>query len=327
MILLQTTEAIGSTTLFVWLMNQLRALAELRTPIMTAIMSAVTYLGHEMVLLVVAMILAWCVDKRYGYRFLGAFMLGSFLQQALKAIFMIPRPWIIDPTFLAVESAIPAASGYSFPSGHTLTACITLGGVAVLVKKNWAYLLAVLLSLTVAFSRMYLGVHTLLDVVVGFLLGVIVLVFFGVMFRKEGEQNKKLNMILIIGTAACIGLLTFLLISPQPDDPASITTTKESIGNAYVLVGAACGMLTGKFMDDRFVHFETKAVWWVQVIKVAIGLVIALAVRAGLKVVFGDTNETALLRGVRYFAMTVVCIGFYPMLFKSICKLDKKKQV
>ena len=324
MILLETTEAIGSAPFFVWLMDQLRALAALRVPFLTAIMSAVTYLGHEMVFLVIAMILVWCVDKRYGYRFLGVFMVGSFLQQALKAIFMIPRPWIIDPTFQAVESAIPAASGYSFPSGHTLTACIALGGVAMYLKKKWAYAAAIVLSLIVAFSRMYLGVHTLLDVVVGLLLGVIVLIFFAVLFRDEREQNRRLNAILVIGAAASIGLLAFLLASPPPADQANLPTAKESIGNAYVLVGATLGMIVGKLMDDSFVHFETKAVWWVQLIKIALGLIVALGVRAGLKAVFGGSDEPALLRGVRYCVMTVVCVGIYPMLFKVLNKLGGK---
>ena len=242
MILLESLETIGSSPFFAWLMDQLRAIAALRVPVLTAIMSALTYLGHEMGFLVIGMIIMWCINKRYGYRFLGIFMLGSFLQQALKAAFMIPRPWIIDPTFQAVANAIPAASGYSFPSGHTLTACITLGGLAMLIKKKWAYACALILTLLVAFSRMYLGVHTLLDVSVGFLLGVLVLVFFGLMFRNEGEQKGKLNAVLCISSAACIGLLVYLLMSPLPANPAFHPMAKESIANAYVLVGASVGI-------------------------------------------------------------------------------------
>lgn len=325
MILLESLEAIGSSTFFAWLMDQLRAIAALRVPVLTAIMSVLTYLGHEMGFLVVGMIIMWCINKRYGYRFLGIFMLGSFLQQALKAAFMIPRPWIIDPTFQAVANAIPAASGYSFPSGHTLTACITLGGLAMLIKKKWAYACALILTLLVAFSRMYLGVHTLLDVSVGFLLGVLVLVFFGLMFRNEGEQKGKLNAVLCISSAACIGLLVYLLMSPLPANPAFHPMAKESIANAYVLVGASVGMLVGKFMDDTFVHFETEASIGAQILKVLIGLVIALAVRTGLKKLFGGENETALLHGLRYFFLTVVCIGVYPLLFKVLNKIGAKK--
>ena len=224
MILMESAEAIGNSPFFVWMLDLLRSIAELRTPLLTAIMSAVTYLGHEMVFLVIAMILVWCVDKRYGYRFLAVFMIGSFLQQALKAAFMIPRPWILDPTFrsLVVENAIEAASGYSFPSGHTLTAFVTLGGLAAYLRKKWAYAAAAVLTLLVAFSRMYLGVHTLLDVVVGFLLGAAVLVFFGLLFRKEANQERKLNILLLIGCTACVALLVYLLVCPLPENASYI---------------------------------------------------------------------------------------------------------
>ena len=112
MFLMESAQAIGSSPFFAWMLELLRAIAAIRTPVLTAIMSGVTYLGHEMVFLVLAMILAWCVDKKYGYRYLAIFMVGSFLQQALKAACMIPRPWILDPTFreLVVESAMDGTS-------------------------------------------------------------------------------------------------------------------------------------------------------------------------------------------------------------------------
>ena len=324
MILAESAELIGSSPFFIWLMDQLRALAAIRVPFLTTVMSAVTYLGHEMVFLVVAMIIAWCVDKKYGYRFLGIFMIGSFLQQALKAAFMIPRPWIIDPSFMAVANAIPAASGYSFPSGHTLTAVVTLGGLAGCLKKKWAYACAIILSLVVAFSRMYLGVHTLLDVSVGFLLGVLVLVFFALMFRNHQNDEKRMNAVLITGAVACVGLLVWLLVRPAPADPSFLPMAQESISNAYVLVGASVGMLIGKLLDDRFVRFETKAGFWAQVVKVAVGLAVVLAVRFALKKVFGGDLETPLLHGVRYLVMTVVAIGIYPLLFKYFNRIGSR---
>ena len=244
MLFLESADAIGSTPLFVWLMDQLRALAAIRTPFLNAVFSAVTYLGQEMVFLVIGMILLWCVNKKYGYRYLGMFMLGSFLQQLMKALFAIPRPWVLDPTFEPVESAVPAATGFSFPSGHTLTACVSLGGVALYLKKAWAFLAAAFLTLLVAFSRMYLGVHTLLDVGVGFLLGVIVLLFFWAVFLKNENKPAVLNTVLICSAAACIGLLIYLILQPKGFDPSG-----DSLKNAYVLVGAAVGMMLGKLMD------------------------------------------------------------------------------
>ena len=326
MILIESVPALGSSPFFVWLIDMLRAIAAIRTPFLTAVLSALTYLGHEMVFLVLAMILAWCVDKKYGYRFLAMFMVGSFLQQALKAAFMIPRPWLLDPGFysLVVPSAIPAATGYSFPSGHTLTAVVTLGGAAMFLKKKWAYAVAFVLTVVVGFSRMYLGVHTLLDVVVGFLLGVLVLVAFGLAFRKDKDHTKLLDTILIVGNIACVALLLYLVFGPKPDDVLLMPMALESIDNAYVLVGAAVGALLGKACDDLFVHFDTKAPFWVQVIKVAVGFGLVLGLRAGLKALFGGENEPALLHGLRYCLMTFVAIGVYPLFFNVFKKKETK---
>lgn len=318
MMLLESVPAVGISPFFAWMIELLRAIAAIRTPFLTAVMSVLTYLGHEMVFLVLAMILAWCVDKKYGYRFLAIFLVASFLQQALKAAFLIPRPWVLDPSFqaLVVPSAIPAASGYSFPSGHTITAFATLGGFAMYLKKKWAYVAAALLTAVVAFSRLYLGVHTLLDVGVGFLLGALVLIAFALMFRDGKEHVRLLNAILIVFTLLSIGLLVYLIAGPKPADPAYLPMTLESIDNAYVLVGAALGVLAGKACDDLFVRFDTKAPLWAQLIKVAVGAAVVIGLRAGLKKLFGGENETALLHGVRYFLMTFVAIGIYPLFFR-----------
>ena len=179
MFLMETAEITTATgtelsPFFAWLMSQLYAIAGIRSPFLTAIFSGLTYLGHEMGFLVIAMILLWCLNKKYGYRLLIIFLIGTFLHQILKARFMIPRPWVLDPNFTIVESARAAATGFSFPSGHTLTACLALGGIAMYLKKKWAYAVAAVLVLLVAFSRMYLGVHTLLDVGVGLLLGCLI---------------------------------------------------------------------------------------------------------------------------------------------------------
>ena len=75
-------------------------------------------------------------------------------------------------------------------------------------------------------------------------------------------------------------------------------------------------MLIGKAFDDFFVHFETKAPWWAQLIKLVVGFLIVIGLRFGLKKLFGGDNETALLHGVRYLIMTVAAVGIYPLLFR-----------
>lgn len=305
---------------FAWLMSQLHALAAIRTPLLDKVFSVLTYLGHEMGFLFIAMILLWCVNKKYGYRLLIIFLVGTFLQQILKAIFMIPRPWVLDPNFQPVESAIAAATGFSFPSGHTTTACLALGAIAIYMKKKWAYIVAAIVTLLVAFSRMYLGVHTLLDVGVGLLIGVIMLAVFTALFQKNEDKTVFVNVFMCIGLLLSAVLVVYLVLNPVSQDAVESVrnTYADSLKDASKLLGAAIGMLAGKLLDDRFVQFKTEAVWWKQVLKVLLGLVIIVAIWYGLKKVFPENQP--ILDGVRYFAMAIVGVGIYPMLFKKLIK-------
>ena len=111
-------------------MNLLYALERLRTPFWDAVFSAVTHLGEETVFMVAAILIFWCVSKQEGYYLLLMGFFGTVVNQFLKLLFRIPRPWVRDPDFTIVESARAQATGYSFPSGHTQNAVATFGGIA-----------------------------------------------------------------------------------------------------------------------------------------------------------------------------------------------------
>lgn len=70
----------------------------------------------------------WCVDKRMGQCMGWNTALACTWSQFLKAVCKIDRPWVRDGRIHPVEAAVPAASGYSFPSGHTARAVASWGG-------------------------------------------------------------------------------------------------------------------------------------------------------------------------------------------------------
>ena len=109
----------------------------IRMPVLDVIMQTVTRLGEETVFMLIAMLVFWCVDKRRGYYLLSVGFVGTLINQWLKIVFRVPRPWVLDPNFQIVDSAKEAATGYSFPSGHTQSAVGTLGGVARFAGNVW----------------------------------------------------------------------------------------------------------------------------------------------------------------------------------------------
>ena len=98
---------------FLWLLEGIR------TPFLDKLMQLITYLGQEIIIIAVICTLYWCVDKRFAYLLGFTYFTAGLCVQIMKITFRIPRPWILDPEFKAVESALPGATGYSFPSGHT----------------------------------------------------------------------------------------------------------------------------------------------------------------------------------------------------------------
>lgn len=312
--------AITESSFFAWLMEMLRSIVGIRSPFMNTAMSGITVLGQEAIPIVIAIVLMYCFSKRSGYKFLFMMSFGTLINQALKFIFMIPRPWVIDPEFEIVESARAGATGWSFPSGHTQSAVVAYGGLALEIKKKWASIVAVVLILLIGFSRMYLGVHTLLDVGVSLVTGVITLILAEALFRKFGDSPAFPSV--IIGIVSALSLI-FLIVILALDRTELYA---DNLGNAAMLFGLTFGVFCGSIIERRFINFETKAVWWVQIIKVVLGAAIIFGIRIGLKPLFKLIYDSPIMNAPRYFLMTFVGIAVYPASFKLLNALDRSKK-
>lgn len=153
---------------FLWLLEGIR------TPFLNKLMQFITYFGQELIIIAVICTLYWCVDKRFAYLMGFTYFSAGLCVQTLKITFRIPRPWILDPDFHAVESAVPGATGYSFPSGHTQGATCLFFPLALKARQIWIKFLCILAFLMIGFSRMYLGCHTPLDVLTSMALSIII---------------------------------------------------------------------------------------------------------------------------------------------------------
>ncbi len=305
-------------------MNFLYALEGIRTPILDKIMSLITYLGGEAVFIAAAIIIFWCLSKNCGYYMMTVGFAGIIINQFLKLWFRIPRPWVKDPNFTIVESARADASGYSFPSGHTQNAFATLGAPARFYKNSAVRIVLVILIALTAFSRMYLGVHTPLDVGVSLIVGTILVFVIYPFFR---DMNEKPNQVYIIFALFIILSAAFVAFVEMYDFPADIDAENyaEGLKNAYMMLFCSLGLMLCYFTDTKYIHFQTQAVWWAQIIKVVVGLGILLGLKAILKApllaLFGGHN---IAHGIRYFIVIVFAGIIWPLTFKFFAKLGKK---
>lgn len=304
-------------------MDFLRYLEGIRTPVISAFMSLITYCGDEIFFMALAITVFWCVSKRDGYYILLVGFLGTVGNQFLKLIFRIPRPWVLDPGFTIVESARAAATGYSFPSGHTQNIVGTMTCVILMTKRKGIRIAAIALMLLVPFSRMYLGCHTPLDVGVSFLLALaLALALRPMVLAGDGKARLLWGLLFLslLITVLYWAFVTFYRFPADIDTENLYSGTK----NAYTLLGCLVGMIVSKALDDRFIHFQVKAVWWAQILKVALGLVLVIAIRAGLKAPLQAIMPEFPATAVRYFFMVLFAAAVWPLTFPWFARLGKK---
>ena len=303
-------------------MNFLYLLESIRVPGLNEFMLAITYFGDEIAFLVTALILFWCADKRQGYYVLAVGFIGTIANQFMKLWFRIPRPWVKDPNFTILEQAREAAAGYSFPSGHTQSSVGTFGSIAYTAKNKIIRILSIIIAVLVPFSRMYIGVHTPLDVLVAAAMALILIfVLHPVIFKHDG---KYIPYLLGIMTLLAVAFLCFVELYPFPAD-VDAHNLASGTKNAYTLLGSLLGLLLVYIVDEKWLHFPVKAVWWAQIIKIVIGLGLVLAVKSGLKDPLNALFGEAVGRAARYFLIVVVAGMIWPLSFRWFSKLGAKE--
>lgn len=307
-------------------MDILYALEKIRTPFWNGIMSAVTQLGGEVIFIVAAVVVFWCVSKWEGYYLMTIAFCGTVLNQFLKLICRVPRPWVRDPNFTIVESARAEATGYSFPSGHTQNAVGLFGGMARWGGRRWVRLGLTALALIIAFSRMYLGVHTPADVGVSLVLAAALVLGLYPLMRRAQEKPRYMGYVLAAMLVVSGAFVVFVETYGFPAD-MDAENLASGIGNAWKMLGAVAGMTLAWLLDRRYIHFETQAVWWVQVIKVAVGMALLLAIKSGLKApLLALLGHEGLAGGVRYFLLVLVAGAVWPLVFRPMSKWGKGKK-
>lgn len=294
-------------------MDFLRLLEGIRNPVLDSFFQWITYFGQEICILAVICLFYWCLDKRFAYRLGFIYFSAGLCIQTLKITFRIPRPWILDPEFHPVASAVPAATGYSFPSGHTQGGTCLFVPLALRSRKFWQKCLCILMFLSIGFSRMYLGVHTPKDVLTAMAVSLFftaIIWKFGDSLLKENRYTKMISVILLI--LSCLTAFYALLLFRQ-----NIIEVKYA-ADCCKAAGAGLGFAAGFYLERTYLNFCSRCRNVSHLLqRMTVGLLLTLVLKLTLKFFLGDTLLMELLQ---YFFVVLFVMYGYPFLFTKMKK-------
>ena len=181
-----------------------------------------SFIGGEMGLLLVLLIVLFCWKKETGKRLAIIITAVNAWLPMLKAAVMRPRPYMEYPDRVQGIADVGnkaslddvAAQGYSFPSTHSASTVALFIPLANEVKKKRMWILAVVLSFLVGVSRMITGMHYPTDVLAGWVLGLAGAGICLLLEKKVKNEWIRHLILLLVGAFALYFILNTLLKLP-----------------------------------------------------------------------------------------------------------------
>ena len=215
-------------------------------------MLGITALGYEEFFILLLPALYWSFDQMVGLRMGLVLLISNTFNTFFKFLFHNPRPfWISDQVKdLAHETS------FGLPSGHAQIATSVWGWLAVEIKKRWFSILALILIFLIGVSRLYLGVHFLSDVVLGWLLGGLLVWAVSAWCEPIGRWFTSLSLVTKLLVAAGSTIVMILMIfgarwiaGPWSINPEWAARAGEvdpyNLDGIFTLSGTWLGMLGG----------------------------------------------------------------------------------
>jgi membrane-associated phospholipid phosphatase len=278
-----------------------------------------TFLGNENFFFLILPLVYWSIDAKVGLQIAFILTTSNYLNAIVKMLFAAPRPyWVsaqVEP--LSVEHT------FGIPSGHAQNSAAVLGIIAAGINKRWAWVAAILLTFFIGFSRLYLGMHFLHDVLLGWLLGILLLFAFlrfwdPVVAWLKGKTMSQQVLIaflvsllmIVIGSLIYTPLNAYVFPAEWSDNALRVGALPDPVSVEGILTsaGSLFGLAAGVAWIASRGGYETSGPLEERALRYVIGLLGIVILWYGLGEVFprGETWIPLVLRYIRY-----ALVGFW----------------
>lgn len=262
--------------------------------------------GGSLFLLLVGPLFYWATAKRLGQHMLVLLLVGTLTVVTAKQLAHTPRPYVAHPDDV---TPLFEETGYGMPSGHVLNAIVFWFPVGLwLGIQRWRWLLGGYVLLTM-WSRMYAGVHYPQDTLGGLILGLGIVGIYYARIEHTAEHPPPIRL----ESRWWLALAALL--------PIPLTALFWHYEDGLIVTGALVGALTGMWIEARYLQFDTSAPLKTRAWRYATGVIVLLALYAGLKIALDPLDLEPVFRVVRYGVLTLFVVAGWPWLWRRIAVL------
>ena len=216
----------------------------IRGPNLTIFFQYITWLGYKDFLFLFVPFCYWFFDRKIFSTFTLFVFISALINAFLKDFFQDPRPKNIESIDPFLASLDPS---YGFPSGHAQLAVVIWGFILLHSKNNFIKILCLFLIASISFSRIYLGVHDIADVISGIIFGIVSLLLLEQLLSNKGGWLRELNKTWHF-------LIYFIFFAL-----AYVVWPLEENNLVALALGAlVIGFWLGKIMDEKYFNFQNR---------------------------------------------------------------------
>jgi membrane-associated phospholipid phosphatase len=273
------------------------------------VMAFFTWMGNESFYMVFIPILYWCWDKKLAIYAGGAFLVGDFINVSLKNLYYNPRPnpnYLLDGIKELNIEYLPHKSP-GFPSGHAQDSMVFWGALALYTRKRPVIIAAAAFILLISYSRLYLAVHYLGDVLSGLLFGALVL---AASMPVRAFLEKRYDDAWRTLALAFALMVPFVLFVINPG---------FEVGK---ILGVISGFLAGVILEHEKIGFTARGSLAQSAVKIAIGFAGIVLFRYGLKAILphGEAGDY-----IRFWVLGIWITFLAPYVFALIPRLGARE--